>query len=924
MGTRKVSKLWFMALLLVVFVAGCGRQKGIVSPTLTSISPNTGAQGQTVAVTLTGVDFATGATINTGGALITVTNTTVTSSTQITATFTIAANAVLGAANISVTTSGEITNAVTFTIGSAFAVSSVIPANAATNVPINQVLSATFSAALNCATVTTTTFTVSGGVTGTVTCAGSTATFTPTSRLASNTSYTATLTTGIMNSLGAPLLSNFVWTFTTAPLPTVISTIPTNGATGVPTSQVLTANFSEAMNCATITTSTFTVSGGVTGTVACAGASATFTPGSPLAANTTYTATVTTGVTNVGGGPLASNYVWSFTTGQASGITPPTVTAVTPLNNATGVPLNTALTAAFSEAMSPATITAATFTLTGPGATPVGGAVTYNSTGEIATLTPASTLAPLTLFTATITTGVTNLSGTAMAANFVWTFTTGAAPDTTPPTVISTNPLNLATGVPVNQAITATFSKAMTASTISQTTFTLMQGVTPITGAVTYVPVGTTATFTPTVNLTANTTYTATVTTGVADLAGNLHMVSPYVWSFTTGAPLIAAPTVLSTNPANNATGVCFNATVNATFSEPMNPTTINTATFTLDGPSSTPVTGTVSLDVTGTIATFTPVSNLAPSTTYVATITTGVTNLAGIPMAANEIWVFTTAASACLVPPPLGAAAIFGAFGGGSGMTNEGINTVVNGSIGTTGASSTMTGFHDTTVLPYIQFTHGCIYTETTAPPAVGTVNGEIYTAPGTSIPSVALGCTNEGTGPAATPGTTFYVATQAALAAQAAYNAMIPASLPGGAACPGAGNGAGLTLAPGIYTCATTFDITLGDLTLDGQGNANAVWIFQIGSALTVGDTLPRNVILKPGSGAQAKNVFWQVASEAVINYAGGGTMVGTIIASAGVTLSSPANDTSPTLTVLNGRALGLNASVTMVNTVINVPAP
>jgi len=924
MGTRKVSKLWFMALLLVVFVAGCGRQMGTVSPTLTSISPNTGAQGQTVAVTLTGVDFTTGATINTGGALITVTNTTVTSSTQITATFTIAANAVLGAANISVTTAGEITNAVTFTIGSAFAVSSVIPANAAANVPINQVLSATFSAALNCATVTTTTFTVSGGVTGTVTCAGSTATFTPTSRLASNTSYTATLTTGILNSLAAPLLSNFVWTFTTSPLPTVTSTIPTNGATGVPTSQVLTANFSEAMNCATITTSTFTASGGVAGTVACAGASATFTPASPLAANTTYTATITTGATNVGGGALASNYVWSFTTGATSGATPPTVTAVTPLNTATGVALNTAITAAFSEAMNPATITAATFTLTGPGATPVGGAVTYNSTGNIATLTPASNLAPLTLFTATITTGVTNLSGTAMVANFVWTFTTGAAPDTTPPTVISTNPLNLATGVPVNQAITATFSKAMTASTISQTTFTLAQGVTPISGAVTYVPVGTTATFTPTVNLTANTTYTATITTGVADLAGNLHMVSNYVWSFTTGAPLVAPPTVLSTNPANNAVGVCPNATVNATFSEPMNPTTINTATFTLDGPSSTPVTGTVSLDVTGTIATFTPVSNLAPSTTYVATITTGVTNLAGIPMAANEIWIFTTAASACLVPPPLGAAAPFGGFGGNAGITNQGINTVVNGDIGTTAASSTMTGFHDTTVLPYVQFTHGCIYTE--APLNVGAVNGEIFTAPGTSIPSVALGCTNEGTGPAATPGTTFYVATQALAAATTAYLAMLPANLPGGAACPGAGNGAGLTLAPGIYTCATSFGIAGGGvLTLDGQGNANAVWVFQMGSSLTVGDPVGpgvSSVILI--NGAQAKNVFWQVGSGAVINYGGGGTMVGTIIASAGVTLSSPANSTNPTLTVLNGRALGLNASVTMVNTVINVPAP
>jgi hypothetical protein len=241
----------------------------------------------------------------------------------------------------------------------------------------------------------------------------------------------------------------------------------------------------------------------------------------------------------------------------------------------------------------------------------------------------------------------------------------------------------------------------------------------------------------------------------------------------------------------------------------------------------------------------------------------------------------------------------------------------VINGNIGTTAASSTMTGFHDTTVLPYIQFTHGCIYTESTAPAAVGIVNGEIFTAPGTSIPSVALGCTNEGTGPAATPGTTFYVATQAAADALTAYNTL--AGLPPGAACPGAGNGAGLVLAPGTYTCATTFLISGGDLTLDAGGNANAVWVFQIGTALTVGDTAARTVHLL--NGADPKNVFWAVGAAATINGAGGGTMVGTIIAKAGVTFSTAGN---AAITTLNGRALGLNASVTLVNTHINVPAP
>ncbi len=815
MGTRKVSKMWFMALLLVVFVAGCGRQQGVIFPTLTSISPNGGAQGQTEAVTLTGTSFTTGATINTGGALITISNTTVTSSTQITATFTIAANATLGAVNITVTSSGMTTNAVTFTIEPPLAVSSVIP---------------------------------------------------------------------------------------------------TNGATGVLTDQVLTVTFNQAVNCSTITTSSFTLAGpagAVAGTVACSGTSATsatFTPTSHLAINSNFTATITTGVTTPDGAALASNFVWSFRTGASASTTPPTVTAVNPLNNATGVALNTAITAAFDEAMNPATMTASTFTLTGPGTTSVGGAVSYNSLSNIVTLTPASNLAPLTLFTATITTGVTNLSGTAMAANFVWTFTTGAAPDITPPTVISTNPVNLATNVPLNQAIAAIFSKAMNPATISTTTFTLAQGTTPIAGAVTYAAVGTTATFTPTINLTADTLYTATITTGVTDLAGN-HLASNYVWTFTTGTALTTPPTVLSTNPVSNATGVCTNG-INATFSTAMNPTTINTATF-LVTTAGLPVTGTVSLDVTGTIATFTPLNPLTASTTYTATITTGVEDLALTPLAVADIWSFTTGtAAACGPAIPIGAAGPLGAFGGGggAGVTNQGIYTVINGAIGTTSASTLITGFHDDTV-PYLP-PSGCIYTET--PLNIGNVTGGIFTAP----PPPTGSCPNEGTGPAATPGTTFYVATQAAAAALAAYNVL--AGLPGGSD-PGAGQLGGLTLAPGTYTSASgSFLITGSDLTLDAQGNANAVWVFQMATSLTVGAAAaPRSVILI--NGAQPKNVYWQVGSAATINAAGGGTMVGTIIAQAAISFSTAGN---VAITTLNGRAIALNASMTMVNTVINVP--
>ena len=192
-----------------------------------------------------------------------------------------------------------------------------------------------------------------------------------------------------------------------------------------------------------------------------------------------------------------------------------------------------------------------------------------------------------------------------------------------------------------------------------------------------------------------------------------------------------------------------------------------------------------------------------------------------------------------------------------------------------------------------------------------VGIVNGNIDTAP----PPPTVACPSEGTS------VTAAIATQAAADALAAYNNISPASRPGGTD-PFAGQLGGHVVPPGVYMAAGgSFQITGSDLTLDALGDVNAIWVFQMpASTLTVGAPgAPRNVILV--NGAQAKNVFWYVGSSATINAAGGGTMVGTIIANAGITFSTAGN---VAIVTLDGRALALNASVTMVNTVVNVPAP
>ncbi|MDM0122662.1 Ig-like domain-containing protein [Variovorax arabinosiphilus] len=583
---------------------------------------------------------------------------------------------------------------------------------------------------------------------------------------------------------------------------------------------------------------------------------------------------------------------------------PPTVSATSPAASeppVSGVAISSSVQATFSKRMSADSLTASSFTLACPAGASMSATVTYDAASSTATLTPTAALPPGTLCVATVTTAARDTTGLALAANFSWQFRTAGLPDTTRPTVIFTVPVPTATGVVTNTRITATFSEAMRAASLTADSFVVTGGspASPIGGTVSYSASSRTATFTPTAaTLPVNTVFTATVTTTATDAAGNAlagnTAVAPnagnHVWTFTTGSTADAIPpTVLVVNPVAGATAVCRTQSINASFSEPMDPASIDTTTFRVTE-NGVAVSGAVSYDASNRIATFSPTAatgfsaNVALSVT-VASGAAGVRDLAGNPLAADQVWSFSTGTQACAPPIDLQSIAGFGAFGGGAGVTNQGINTVIGGNLGTTAACTLVTGLHD-------RFD---IYTET--PLNVGAVDGTIYCAP-----------------PA--PGTVakFDIATQARADAQASYNQL--AALPAGSD-PGAGQLGGLVLPPAVYTAAGgTFAITSGDLTLDALGDANATWVFQSSAAMTIGlPGIPRRVFLI--NGAKASNVFWQVGSAGRIE--DGSTMVGTIIAPAGITISTAGQTVQTTLT---GRAIGLTASVTMVNTTIVAP--
>ena len=131
---------------------------------------------------------------------------------------------------------------------------------------------------------------------------------------------------------------------------------------------------------------------------------------------------------------------------------------------------------------------------------------------------------------------------------------------------------------------------------------------------------------------------------------------------------------------------------------------------------------------------------------------------------------------------------------------------------------------------------------------------------------------------------------------------------NLPGGASIPAGFNTAGLTLYPGLYNDGGDLHIDSGSLTLDAQGNANAVFIFRVSGVLEVGTS--SQVIL--ANGAQASNVIWWVTKNATLNASV--HMAGPIMAYTSVTFGNSA--------VLNGRALAENGDVTLLTNTITHP--
>jgi hypothetical protein len=425
--------------------------------------------------------------------------------------------------------------------------------------------------------------------------------------------------------------------------PTVTATTPAAGGTGVSLGTRASAAFSTGMDPSTITSSTFTLTAAGSSTPVPASVSydpssttATLTPNASLAPSTTYAATLTAAVKSGSGVALQSPITWTFTTQAPMG---PQVVAEVPTGDAQ-VSQNATVQAQFDVPLDPTTVNSSTFTVsTGGVATP--GTVVYNDAARTATFTPSSPFAFSTTYTVTVA-GIKSAAGVAMGTPVSWAFTTsaGAVP---PPTVASIAPAAAAVNVAGNTTVQATMSGDMDPTSLTASTFTLSGPGGPVAATVAYDAGSRTATLTPSVPLSASTTYIATLSTGVRNSVGE-PLANPYTWSFTTQGP----PTVVSTSPADGSGFVATDTTVTATFSSPMDPSTVTTASFALTDSSGASVAASVSYNASTNVATLTPSAQLPGVGTYTAHLDTTVKSADGIALASPVTWSFATAACPC------------------------------------------------------------------------------------------------------------------------------------------------------------------------------------------------------------------------------------------------------------------------------------
>ncbi len=374
--------------------------------------------------------------------------------------------------------------------------------------------------------------------------ANTTLTLTPSSSLQLSQSYSVAVAG--QDVAGNAMMPAYSYTFTTEAAadtmaPTIVTTVPDDEAMNVPVNNGLLLTFSEPMNPASVQVALTPMVTLTTASWANNNTELAIGPATSFAASTMYGATIT-------GADVAGNAMTAatirFTTAAPPDMTPPSLTSSTPPNGATGVAVATRLSLTFSEPMN--TVSVSVEATPDPSL----GVPTWSNNDRTVTFSaPMADWPPSA--TVTIDVGGRDLAGNPMTLSTV-SFTTAAPPDLTPPTVNSTSPATMSTGVPRTTNIEFNFSEPMN-RVATEAAFSSSP---TIACTFTWNTAGTLMVCNPNTDLGGSANYTVTLGVGARDLA-NIALAMANVITFTTAAvPDTTRPTVSSTVPASGAVGV--------------------------------------------------------------------------------------------------------------------------------------------------------------------------------------------------------------------------------------------------------------------------------------------------------------------------------------------------------------------------------
>lgn len=421
------------------------------------------------------------------------------------------------------------------------------------------------------------------------------------------------------------------------------------------------------------------------------------------------------------------------------------------------------------------------------------------------------------------------------------------------PDIVSTNPVDNESNFDITSDITVTFNKEMCIDAVRQSFFVYM-GSDTISGEI-YTNDDKTFGFRPEFNLNAKSSYEAIVTTDVADCYGLTLLGGDYKWTFATRNE---APQVISTLPVNDAVNVPRNTGILIEFDRAINPNTLSMDMFALEDVNGNEV-NIFNWEYSERVIKL-HADNLKPNLLYNATLKSGVEDLLGYFMEEDYNWSFTSGVEFQIIPRSVNLRSVYRfAVFSSDFISNSGASSIT-GDVGIIpGLITDISGIDESDVI-------GEIIAD--LPEPIGVINPLLN---------------------------------QAKNDLSAAYLFAEKANIPDPEPL------SGDQLTPGIYFIDASYDIT-GDLVLDGEGDPDAFWIFQIDGALEAANGI--EIVLT--NGAHPNNVYWQVGDNAIIGE--NASFIGNIMAKDGIELLSGAS--------ITGRLLVKNGGITLNNNIIVIP--